>query len=416
MEQPDLPEGGRRIYTVAEITRLIKACLAERFFAVWVTGEISNLRTPQSGHCYFTLKADAAQLSCVMFRGPAAAMRFRLEDGLEVTALGDIDVYEPRGVYQLVVRAIEPRGIGALQIAFEQLKRKLAAEGLFDPANKKPLPFLPARIAIVTSPTGAAIQDMLRMITTRFPPTRVIIYPVRVQGKGAPEEIADAVKELNRLKLADVIIVGRGGGSLEDLWAFNEEVLARSIYESRIPVVSAVGHEIDFTISDMVADVRALTPTQAGELVVPRLEELLETLESAKVGLARGLRRRVELAHARLDAITASSAFRRPKEFIETSAQMLDDVWTSTGEALARMVEDKKTAAVRLAERLENLSPLAVLRRGYSVTLRLPEGKPLTDARNVHPRDVVKTILARGNFTAAVNEVEEGAESGRAGI
>jgi len=335
---------------------------------------------------------------------------------MEVTALGDIDVYEPRGVYQLVVRAVEPKGIGALQLAFEQLKRRLAAEGLFDPSTKKPLPFLPSSIAIVTSPTGAAVQDMLRMIATRFPSARVVIYPVKVQGEGAAEEIANAIEELNRLSLADVIIVGRGGGSLEDLWAFNEEAVARSIHKSRIPVISAVGHEIDFTISDMVADVRALTPTQAGELVVPRLEELLESLESSKMGLARALRRRVELAHARLGGITASAAFRRPKEFIEKSTQMLDDVWTSAGEALARMLEDRKAAAVRLTERLEGLSPLAVLRRGYSICLKLPEGKPLTDARDVRPGEVVKTVLAHGDFTSAVKDVEQGAERGRAEI
>jgi len=406
----------RKVYTVPEITRLIRSCLAERFFAVWVTGEVSNLRTPQSGHAYFTLKDKDSQLSCVMFRSVAARLRFDLEDGMEVVALGDIDVYEPRGTYQLVVRAIEPKGAGALQIAFEQLKRKLAAEGLFDAARKKPLPFLPERIALVTSPTGAAVRDMLRVITSRFPPAQVAIFPVRVQGEEAAGEISQAVDQINRGGLADVIVVGRGGGSPEDLWAFNEEIVARAIYASRIPVVSAVGHEIDFTISDMVADVRALTPTHAGQLVVPKMEDLLQSLEVARASLVRSLRQRVRLSRARLDAIRGRAGFRQPRELLRAKAQLLDELWTSAGKSLAQMVERKRRDAERLAEMLEGLSPLRTLRRGYSVTFKGRNRKPLTDSKSLRPDDLVRTLLARGSFTATVKSVEKGAKGGGAEI
>jgi len=409
VSDPSQMEPSRKVHTVPEITKLIRHLLTERFFAVWVTGEVSNLRTPQSGHAYFTLKDKDAQLSCVMFRSAATRLRFALEDGMEIVALGDIDVYEPRGVYQLVVRAIEPKGAGALQIAFEQLKRKLAAEGLFDPSKKKETPFLPAQIAIVTSPTGAAIRDMLRVITSRYPPARVALYPVRVQGEGAAAEIAQAISELNRARLADVIIVGRGGGSLEDLWAFNEESVARSIYQSRIPVISAVGHEIDFTISDMVADVRALTPTHAGQLVVPRLEQLLQTLESAKASLARSSRQRVEFNRAKLDALTRRPGFRQPRELVRAKAQLLDELWASSGQSLVRMVELKKNRAEHLAEMLEELSPLRTLRRGYSVTFKGQGQTPVTDSKSLRPDDLVRTLLATGSFTATVKDIEKGA-------
>jgi len=402
-------ESSRKIYTVPQLTKLIRNCLTERFFAIWVAGEISNLRTPQSGHAYFTLKDKDAQLSCVMFRSAAAKLRFVLEDGMEVVALGDIDVYEPRGTYQLVVRAVEPKGAGALQIAFEQLKRKLAAEGLFDPSRKKELPFLPARIAIVTSPTGAAIRDMLRVITSRYPPARVAIYPVRVQGEGASAEISKAISDLDAANLADVIIVGRGGGSLEDLWAFNEENVARSIYRSNIPVISAVGHEIDFTISDMVADVRALTPTHAGQLVVPKLEDLLQGLKSARTSLVRSLRQRVELSQARLDALRSRPGFRQPRELVRARAQLLDELWTSAGRSLARIVEQKRTNAERLADMLEGLSPLNTLRRGYSITFRGKNRRPITDSKALQPGDLVRTLVAKGSFTATVKDVDKGA-------
>ncbi|MBN2106659.1 MAG: exodeoxyribonuclease VII large subunit, partial [Deltaproteobacteria bacterium] len=259
----------RFIFTVAELTRHIRDTLESAYPDVWVEGEISNLRIPSSGHCYFTLKDEAAQLRVVMFRMQARLLRFTAEDGLKVICRGRINVYEQRGEYQLVADMLEPRGVGSLQLAFEQLKNRLAGEGLFAEERKKPLPFLPARIAVITSPTGAAVRDIIRIIHRRFPSVAILVVPVRVQGDEAPEEIARAIETVNQRGLGDVIIVGRGGGSLEDLWAFNTETVARAIAASALPVISAVGHETDTTIADFAADLRAPTPSAAAELVVP---------------------------------------------------------------------------------------------------------------------------------------------------
>src|SRR5437867_4026625 len=263
-----MSERERQGYTVSELTLRLKAALEEAFPAVWVEGEISNLRTPGSGHSYFTLKDEGAQLSAVLFRGRGRRVRFDLEDGMQVLVFGGLDVYAARGQYQLVVEMMEPKGLGALQLAFEQLKRKLEAEGLFDEGRKRPLPHFPRTIGIVTSPTGAALRDMLHIIGRRFGGLRVLVAPVRVQGEGAAAEIVDALRNLDEVAGLDVIIVGRGGGSIEDLWAFNDERVVRAIVASKVPVISAVGHETDFTIADFVADLRAPTPSGAAELVV----------------------------------------------------------------------------------------------------------------------------------------------------
>ncbi|MBN1587017.1 MAG: exodeoxyribonuclease VII large subunit, partial [Candidatus Omnitrophica bacterium] len=260
------PEQSRPL-TVSELTRQVKQLLEEIYPRVWVVGEISNLRTPASGHMYFTLKDEGAELACVFFKFASQRLKFKLEDGLQVVLRGSVTVYERQGKYQLKVDTAEPKGAGALQLAFEQLKKKLAAEGLFDPEHKKPVPWLPKRIGVVTSPTGAAIRDILHVLARRMPGMDVLIAPVRVQGEEAAPEIAAAIRVMNALKNVDVLIVGRGGGSLEDLWCFNEEIVARAIYESELPVISAVGHEIDWTIADMVADVRAPTPSAAAEIV-----------------------------------------------------------------------------------------------------------------------------------------------------
>jgi len=265
----------RKIYTVSEITAGVKACLESEFSEISVEGEISNLAAAASGHLYFGLKDKGAQMRCVCFRGKARFLKFQAEDGLQVVASGNLSVYEPRGDYQLIVDFMEPKGFGSLQLAFEQLKARLQAAGLFDAQRKKPLPLLPRCIGIVTSPTGAAIQDILRILRRRHENVQVLIYPTRVQGQGAAAEIAGGIRALNRLSEIDVMIVGRGGGSLEDLWAFNEEIVARAIFESRIPVISAVGHEVDFTIADFVADVRAPTPSAAAELVVSQKNAML---------------------------------------------------------------------------------------------------------------------------------------------
>ncbi|MCK5594876.1 exodeoxyribonuclease VII large subunit, partial [bacterium] len=249
--------------------------LEENFPSIWVEGEISNCRMPSSGHIYFTLKDEQSQLNAVFFRGANLKTKFRIEDGLKVLALGNISVYQRRGNYQLIVGLLQPRGIGELQLAFEQLKRKLQKEGLFAPEHKNPIPLFPKKIGIVTSPTGAAIRDILNVINRRFRQVEILVNPVRVQGEGAGEEIAKAIDEFNKMKKVDVLIVGRGGGSMEDLWAFNEEVVARAIYNSNIPIISAVGHEIDFVISDFVADLRAPTPSAAAELVVGEMEQII---------------------------------------------------------------------------------------------------------------------------------------------
>jgi exodeoxyribonuclease VII large subunit len=318
-------------YTVRQVNELIRGALVERLPAtIHVVGEIADLSRPSSGHVYFTLKDHTSELPCVMWRSVAAKVRFELKPGLEVIATGKVDVYIPRGVYQLYISRLEPRGIGALELAFRQLRERLEREGLFDPARKKPLPRIPQRVGLVTSPTGAAIRDILQTLRRRFLPLEIVLFPVRVQGEGAAEEIAAAIRLMNavaeRLGGIDVAIVGRGGGSLEDLWAFNEEIVARAIAESRIPIVSAVGHEIDVSISDLVADARAATPTAAAQLIVPQASELLKWLSQSQQRACRALRHRLELAQARLDALLASDVLSRPLALLQPHAQMLDEL------------------------------------------------------------------------------------------
>lgn len=403
-----------KIYTVSELTRLVRDCLESRFPAVWVTGEISNLRTPGSGHLYFTLKDANAQLRAVIWRGVASRLRFRLEDGLKVIAFGSISVYEARGEYQLIITQLEPKGVGALQLAFEQLKRKLEAEGLFDPSRKRPLPFLPQRIGIVTSPSGAAIRDMLTIIARRFPFVHIILAPVRVQGEGAAQEIAQAIDDLNRFSASspenaiDVLIVGRGGGSLEDLWAFNEEPVARAIFHSAIPVVSAVGHEIDFTIADFVADVRAATPSAAAELVVPRLEELEDTLSDLSARLVNALRAKAEQTRQLLDSILSSHGFRAPLERVRQWQQRLDEVAQRIYLAAKRHVASKDERLATLSGQIESLSPLKVLSRGYSITTIGEPPRLVKDAVQVRPGDTIATRLHHGRLISRVESSQRG--------
>src|SRR2546428_3230744 len=292
--------GDRQVYTVSQLTARIRDVLEEQVAPFWVEGEISNLRVPGSGHAYFTLKDDAAQIRVVLFRNRLRRIRFEPADGLHVLAFGALEVYAPRGEYQMVVELMEPKGLGALQVAFEQLKARLQAEGLFDPGRKRPLPRFPRKIGIVTSPTGAAIRDMLRVIGRRFGELHIVVRPVRVQGEGSAREIAEGIADLNALGDVDVIIAGRGGGSLEDLWAFNEEVVARAIVGSKAPVMSAVGHEVDFTIADFVADLRAPTPSAAAELVVREKEAVVDGLRDLHHRLSRALARRLERQRERL--------------------------------------------------------------------------------------------------------------------
>ncbi|MGH7267157.1 MAG: exodeoxyribonuclease VII large subunit, partial [Candidatus Rokuibacteriota bacterium] len=317
---------GRRVLTVTELTAALKDTLESRFGGLWVEGEISNLRVQASGHVYFTLKDDGAQIRAVLFRSRARRLRFEPGDGLHVLAFANLDVYAPRGEYQLVCEILEPKGLGALQLAFEQLKRRLHAEGLFDPGRKRPLPPFPRRVGLVTSPTGAAVRDFLRVLTRRFAGVHVVVSPVRVQGETAAAEIAQALQELNRLGGFDVLVVARGGGSLEDLWAFNEEVVARAIAASKIPVVSAVGHEIDVTIADFVADLRAPTPSAAAELLVREKAQLVAQVTSLGERLCRGLRRGLSRLAERLAALERRRVLTDPPRPLRDWHRRVDDL------------------------------------------------------------------------------------------
>jgi len=405
-----LREDRKKILTVSELTANIKFMLEGEFKSVWIAGELSNVRIPSSGHCYLTLKDPGAQIAGVIWRSTLDRVKFKIEDGLKAIVRGSVTVYEPRGNYQIVIDKIEPEGVGALQLAFLQLKEKLQKEGLFDLARKRPIPFLPRRIGIVTSPTGAAIQDMLNVIGRRFPGVEIVLAPVRVQGDGAREEISAAIRDLNLLNAGrlmgapkteiDVMIVGRGGGSLEDLWAFNEEIVARAIYASEIPVISAVGHEIDFTIADFVADLRALTPSEAGEKVVPRKDQLLAALEVRRSALVNAVRNRLLLARRQLDAFARSYAFRQPLERVRREEQRLDDISARIFSAAMAAVSATKEKLAGVAGRLDNLSPLKVLSRGYSVTTK--NGKALKNAADVSAGDEIETRVHKGNIKSTV--------------
>jgi len=440
----------KKILSISEITQLIKENLEKTFGEVWVEGELSNVRSPASGHYYFTLKDETSQLRAVLFRYMGRQLKCELRDGMLFICHGRISLYEPRGDYQLIVDYLEPKGVGALQLAFEQLKEKLRSEGLFDPEHKKPIPFLPGRIGIVTSPTGAAIRDLLKVMGRRFPPMDILISPVRVQGEGAAREIAQAIDRLGRMGGIDVIIVTRGGGSLEDLWAFNEEIVARAIYGCPVPVISAVGHEIDFTIADFVADLRAPTPSAAGELAVPEMAELLNRIRELSGRLSNCMGRMVEMEKRSL----ASLGSRMPDLRMRLSTRQLkvDDLrgrltprllqllrlhrevlkglrsglmmrnprlaiaaagkeLSLTGQSLTDLVRrtlDRYEQVVRgYADGLNRLSPLNVLQRGYSITRQLPSGRVVRESGMVARGDRVSVRLFRGSITCTVENADE---------
>jgi len=444
-----IPEEQPHVYSVSEITRDVRAILEAAFDKAWIEGEISNFRQAASGHAYFVLKDDKAQIKCVLFRGQRVGMKFSPEDGDQVLLFGRVTVYEARGDYQVIVEAMEPRGLGALQKAFEQLKDKLAKEGLFDESRKKELPEIPWKIGIVTSPTGAAIRDMIHVIKRRNPKTSVLLYPALVQGEGAAEEIARGIKELNKHKDVDVLIIGRGGGSIEDLWAFNEEVVARAIADSKIPVVSAVGHEIDFTIADFVADLRAPTPSAAAELVVPKLNDIVQDLQYLTNQMIERMEEDIEDYRERLRYLIDRRFFREPRRILEAPAQHLDEVvqrllrgldqWVlvkrgsltqtvhrlfqaSPGKQIQKMSERRIDLVARLQRRMESqiklkkeklggvakslgaLSPLNVLERGYSITTAQKTGKAVTSSKQVKKGDTVRIRLAQGQLDATVDE------------
>lgn len=399
MQMPlDLPE--RRILTVSDLTGLIKAALEESFYDIWMEGEISNLRIPTSGHVYLTLKDKASQIRAVIFKSSAKNIKFELKDGMHIICHGKITVYDVRGEYQIVIDTVEPQGIGALQLAFEQLKEKLLKEGLFDAKRKRPIPLLPGKIGIITSPTGAAIRDMLNIINRRFANVHIIINPVPVQGEGAGIEIARAIEEMNGFEDIDVVIVGRGGGSLEDLWAFNEEVVARAIYNSRIPVISAVGHEIDFTISDFVADLRAPTPSAAAELVVKNKQDLMESLSHIFSRLKNGIK---TLFDAKRSVLREEiRAMKDPATRINEYIQRIDDLSIRLSGGIGRYLDGLKKQAEAAAGKLNALSPLATLSRGYSIAMKLPEMQIIKDAKDIQKGDEVNIRLHKGEIICVV--------------
>ena len=394
----------RHIWKVSELTEQISALLEGAFRDVWIEGEVSNYHAAQSGHLYFTLKDARAQIRCVCFRDQVRGLKFRPEDGLHITVRGSLGVYEPRGEYQVYVSYIEPVGLGALQLAFEQLKNRLAAEGLFAPERKRSLPFLPEAIGIVTSGRGAALHDMLRILNDRFPDRRVVLRPVKVQGEGAGREIAEAIADLNRFGAVDVIIAGRGGGSLEDLWAFNEEVVARAIFASAIPIVSAVGHEIDFTIADFVADRRAPTPTAAAEMVVPRKTDLTEQLSVIDDQLLRAMTLKIEFLREACRSLAKRLA--DPGRKLRENQQRLDDLSVDLMRRFQDRLREFRDRLVRQADRLNALSPLAVLERGYSITHKLPEETIVKDSATLTAGDLVRVTFAAGKARCRVEDKE----------
>jgi exodeoxyribonuclease VII large subunit len=365
--------------TVSELTAQIKLVLEEGFAEVAVRAEVSNLARPRSGHIYLSLKDESAQIRAVLWKSEAQRLVFELADGLAVRAWGRLAVYAPRGEYQLVIRRIEPEGIGALELAFRQTVARLAAEGLFDPARKRPLPRYPRLIVVVTSPTGAAVRDFLQVTGRRWRATEILIAPTRVQGAGAAAEVVAALALANRVEGADLIILARGGGSLEDLWAFNEEAVARAIVDSRLPVVSAIGHEVDVTVADLAADRRALTPSEAGEICVPDAEEVRRDLDRLAQRLAYSSRLRLEDARNSLERLAEGA--RR---------------------AISRDLDHRRHRVAHLAASLEALSPLAVLTRGYSLTFAADGTTLLRSAGAVRPGDLIQTRLAQGHILSRV--------------
>ncbi len=395
-----------KIYTVTEITREIKGILEKNFSAVWVEGEISNYLLHSSGHRYFSLKDENAQIRCTLWRFRGEGLQFEPVDGMRVVVGGSISVYERNGQYQLDVVELLPAGLGKLEMAFRRLKEKLLKEGLFDEEHKKPIPQFPEVIGVVTSPTGAAVRDIIRIIQSRFPSVKIIVNPVRVQGEGAAEEIAQAIKEFNEYKMVDVMIVGRGGGSLEDLWAFNEEVVARAIYDSEIPVVSAVGHQIDFVISDFVADLRAPTPSAAAQMVVEEKDELLEQIKANIRRLFFYLSSLLADSKRRLEATKQSYGFRRPFDIVTQRSQKVDELGRRLADKIKNYFEIKSNAISLWKEKLNVLSPSSVLRRGYSIARKLPELKVIKDAGNIRKKDRIEVKVFKGRIESKVELID----------
>jgi exodeoxyribonuclease VII large subunit len=438
----------RQVLTVSELTSLVRTSIESAFPDLWLEGEISNLRMPGSGHVYCTLKDESSQIRAVLFRSSALRVRFTLQEGMQVIVRGRLTVYEPRGEYQIVLDAVEPKGIGALQLAFDQLKERLGAEGLFDQSRKKILPAFPRTVGVITSLTGAAIRDILSVLQRRWPTLHVIIAPVQVQGEGAGRQIADALALLNEQGAAEVIIVGRGGGSLEDLWSFNEEVVARAIAASRIPVVSAVGHEVDITLADFAADHRAPTPSAAAEAVVPVLAEVVERLRELTVRMGQAMVRHSLIEHRRLDAnVRGLSQIRfriqeesqrtdettdrlkilvaqrfvacrevvrdrqrdlaglSPMLLVKRGLAMVPQFMKRLERQMAVLIEHRRRQIESTVAQLNNLSPLAILGRGYSILSRAQDGAILRRAKDVQAGEEIVARLSQGELNCTVKRV-----------
>ena len=405
------------IFEVSQINEYLRQRFeADEFLgSLLIRGELSNYKIYPSGHHYFTLKDSQSAIRCVMFKGIAMRLRFRPETGMKVIAGGRIAVFPRDGAYQLYCTNLTPDGVGDLHVAFEQLKAKLQAEGLFDPSHKKPLPRYPGTIAIITSSAGAAVHDMLRILRKRYPLTKVLLLPVRVQGVEAPAELCGAIRYVNRWDLADLIITGRGGGSLEDLWAFNDEMLARTIYESRIPVISAVGHEPDVTISDYVADLRAATPSNAAELAVPDREELIRQLRSMASAMGAHLAKQVKVNRQRLSTLAAARPLQSPTAYLDERRLLLDSIQRRLCAAQQQALAKNRQRCVRLTAALDAMSPLKVLTRGYAMA-QTEGGQLLRQVEQVRSGDRFTLQLSDGRIRASVESTEQlGPQEGKGG-
>jgi exodeoxyribonuclease VII large subunit len=433
-EQTTKESAAKHIFTVSEITDQISSVMEKKFACIYVEAEVSNIRLSTAGHIYLSLKDENAVLNGVIFSRAAHEVKFEIKNGLKVICFGSIEVYPPHGKYQLIIEGIEPKGIGSLQLALEQLKQRLEKEGLFDPAHKRQIPYLPSLIGVVTSLQGAAIKDIFKVLERRFKDVRIVINPVRVQGQGAKEEIACAINDFNLYNLEvpdgdkiEVIIVGRGGGSIEDLWAFNEEIVARAIYNSGIPVISAVGHERDWTIADLVADVRAPTPSVAAELVIPLKEDLRSSVEEAFNSLRncfRGLLKEqggcfedacrrlnlccqhiMELNTLNFNAAAKKLSFLNPALTINQNKAQILSLERQIQARMNHLMEFKRSLFLKEAQILSGLSPLNILLRGYSITFKLPQEEIIKDASSLKEGDIIKTMLNKGKILSKVTEV-----------
>ncbi len=395
------------VYSVSQLNSYVKGVLDkdENLTHIFVTGEISNFKAHYSGHLYMTVKDETASIKAVMFAGNASKLRFRPEDGMKILVFGTVSLFPRDGSYQLYINDMQPDGVGALNIAFEQLKKKLEGEGLFRTEFKKPIPKFPQKVGVVTSATGAAVQDIFNVLKRRFPVAQIVLRPCQVQGDGAAEDIADAIDEFNRLNVADVLIVGRGGGSIEDLWAFNEEIVARAVFNSKIPIISAVGHETDYTICDFVADLRAPTPSAAAECAVPDVFELKANLISVKQHIYALAKNRIDIERGKLNSIEKSVALRDPLTNINDRRRELVYITEKLTVLTNSVFDNNKSKISALAGKLDALSPLGVISRGYALVEK--DGKPVTKIGNLKTADKVCVKLSDGTFSANVVEIGE---------